>query len=82
MTVVINLPVININAMETDTGVFIGENSQFGWDSHQKQTSGVGFVFGAFNQFPLNGYLITDNDYFDMPVNDQDIKTGFTNQQY
>lgn len=76
----INLNAINIGSVQNNAGVFTGENQQFGWDTHQKQSSNA-FLVGTFNTAPYNMNIITDNDVFDTPIGDQDFKPGYLTQQ-
>jgi hypothetical protein len=72
---------INANGLETNAGIFVGENSANGWDSHNKNQESIGIIFsafGAFNSFPNNFNLIHDNDVVDTIINDQDIEGGTT----
>ncbi|WJH34750.1 hypothetical protein MJA45_20395 [Paenibacillus aurantius] len=81
MAVTVNLNSVVVNAMQTDSGVFIGENTQFGWDSHNKRLVGNVSIFGQYNVLPSNLVILNNNVVIDTPINDQDIKFGFTNQQ-
>lgn len=68
---------INVNALETNALIQIGENSATGWDSHNKNQMAVGFNFMAFNGLlfmPNNLNFITDNDVIDTPINDTDVE--------
>lgn len=75
MAVFMSFNMINVNSMQNDNGVFVGQNNQPGWDSHAKQNSS-NFPIGALNTFPGNINLLTDNDAIDMPFNDSDIEGG------
>lgn len=80
MAVIFKFGSINVNAMETDAAILVGENTASGWDSHQKQSTNIGFVIGALNAFPANLNILSDNDGIDAPINDQDFKPGATIQ--
>jgi hypothetical protein len=70
---------INANGMETNSAIFVGENSANGWDTHNKNQGANEFIFsafGAFNSFPGNLNLIIDNDIIDTVIHDQDIEGG------
>lgn len=79
MTTLTSFNMINVGSLQNDSGVFIGQNNQPGWDSHQKQNS-ANLMYGFFNTYPGNLNAISDNDAIDSPINDQDIKGGSTLQ--
>ena len=68
MPISLNLNSVVVNGMETDAGVFIGDNVQFGWNSHQKRNSGIGIIIGAYNFFPN-----ACNNIYDQDVNDGNV---------
>ena len=78
MAVNINFAAINVNAINRDSAVAIGENNQPGWTAHSKNNYGDGLLFGInmINQMTS----IIDNDVIDTPVNDQDGVPGNQNQ--
>jgi hypothetical protein len=79
LAVTINFISINVNTLDTDATISVGENNQGGWDAHSKNTFGSGMFFGnTFNSYNLN--VIPDNDIIDAPINDQDIKPSVQNQ--
>jgi hypothetical protein len=79
---------IDVNTIDTASGIFIGtnhahgwsshnknnnENVQNGWDTHSKNNFGQGTVYG--NTISSNNInSISDNDIIDTPINDQDYK--------
>jgi hypothetical protein len=71
---------ININGQETNTGVFVGENAANNWESHNKNQTSLGFIFGSYLTFPYNYNFISDNDFVDTPINDQDYEISNTAQ--
>lgn len=75
MPVVIHIGFIKIGGMQSDTGLFFGQNIQNGWDSHSKSNSSGGSTNGDFNFLPTMMNLIYDPDVIDVPINDQDIKS-------
>ncbi|WP_051263082.1 hypothetical protein [Tuberibacillus calidus] len=79
MAIAINFAAININAMNRDAAVAIGENNQPGWTAHNKANFGLGLQFGI--SFTANQFnVIADNDVIDAPINDQDGIPGNQNQ--
>ncbi|MGV3487284.1 MAG: hypothetical protein ACO1OC_01685 [Tuberibacillus sp.] len=80
MAIAINFAAININAMNREATVSIGENNQPGWSAHNKNNFGFGLQFGInFTAYQLNNIL--DNDVVDAPINDMDgIPGGNQNQ--
>lgn len=81
-TVIFNT--INVNGMETNAAVFVGENSASGWDSHNKNQTAAGFLFsgfGSLNALPWNLYIISDNDGLDTLILDGfELKASPTEQ--
>ncbi|MDC3417393.1 hypothetical protein [Aquibacillus salsiterrae] len=69
---------INVNVQETNTGVFIGDNSASNWESHNKNLFSIGLLFGVLNTFPANLNVITDNDFIDTPIYNYDIQAPTT----
>lgn len=71
---------INVNALDTNSSVTIGENSMSNWSSHSKNNFGNGMLFGlAWTTAQLN-YII-DNDLVDTPIMDPDASATAQNQQ-
>lgn len=55
---------ISIQGIQTNSGVFIGDNSQNFWSSHQKSNTDLGPMNGKnFIYKPIN--YVYDPDYFD-----------------
>lgn len=70
---------IYVNAQSSNGGVFVGETSAPGWDSHNKNQMSVGTVFNAFGGgFQLSGNLnlLSDNDFLDTLILDGFEKEG------
>ncbi|QOY34598.2 hypothetical protein AWH56_017965 [Anaerobacillus isosaccharinicus] len=63
---------VNVNVNNTNAGVFIGQNSQTNWDSHQKRMPGVGVVNGVSNMAMGNLVSLIDNDLADMPISEME----------
>jgi len=71
MAIAINFVTINVNAINRDGLVAVGENNQPGWTTHGKTLFGNCQVFGInFNANIMNNTL--DNDFIDTPINDSD----------
>lgn len=71
---------INVNAIETASGVFVGTNTQWGWQSHSKANSGLGTVTGDFNLTMRILNLVDDKDLIDTPIDDRDIMNTFVHK--
>lgn len=58
---------INVNSINTLSGIFIGDNSQWYWKSQSKSNSAFGSVHGEGNILlnPLN--IVIDPDQIDNP---------------
>jgi len=67
---------IDVNALDTQSIIAVGNNSQSAWDSHSKDNQGLGTLYGR-PSLSKNTNTIHDNDIIDAPINDQDIKPVF-----
>ncbi|SFK16201.1 hypothetical protein SAMN04487936_10878 [Halobacillus dabanensis] len=54
--------------MTTNSGIFIGPNTQTHWESQEKQNTALGTVVGDGNIISYNINIVHDNDLIDMPV--------------
>ncbi|NSL50923.1 hypothetical protein [Calidifontibacillus erzurumensis] len=79
MAISINFVSIIINSQDTNATVSMGEVTQSGWNSHQKQNLGNGIYYGN-TASPNNVINILDNDFIDMPVHDNDLVPTNQNQ--
>jgi hypothetical protein len=70
---------INVNVIESNSGIFIGTNYQFCWNSHSKKNIAFGELSGHSNIIQQNMNLLCDNDLIDTPIDDRDL---FLHQQY
>lgn len=75
MAVWVNLGSIKVGGITNDSGIFIGENMQNGWDSHSKGNSGIGEISGDHNWLTVYMALLNDPDIIDSPIFDNDIKS-------
>jgi len=75
VAVAIQIGFMKVGAMQSDAGVFFGQNIQNGWDSHSKQNTAGGSVSGDYNVLPTLMNYVYDPDFIDVPINDQDIKS-------
>lgn len=66
--------------MNTQAGVFVGNNNQLGWDSNGKLVQGIGQIMGINQAASLGAYLYADNDIVDEPVIENEMKNGNTLQ--
>jgi len=70
----LNLDSVNVNSMQQNSSVFIGDSHVTGMDANEKINFALGTIFGNENQF-LNNYNVTyDQDVIDAIIEDQDIK--------
>lgn len=79
MAISINFVSIVLNSQNRNATISIGENSQAGWSTHNKNNYGNGFYAGN-TVSPNNIINILDNDVVDMPVNDSDVVPSGQNQ--
>ena len=66
---------MKVGAMQSDAGVFMGENIQNGWDSHTKSNQAGSSATGDYNYLPTVLNIVNDPDLIDVPINDQDVKS-------
>ncbi|MDA8333602.1 MAG: hypothetical protein M0Z41_01200 [Peptococcaceae bacterium] len=67
---------IDVNVLDTQSLIAVGNNSQSAWDSHSKSNGGLGYLYGTAS-VASNVNTVQDNDIIDTPINDQDIKPVF-----
>jgi len=67
---------IATNSMNTNAGIFIGDNAASGWDSNNKTEDVITQVAGVGNIFTAILTMMNDNDLVDTPIIDNDIETG------
>lgn len=59
---------ININSVQSNSGVFTGSNLQSYWSTHSKENSALGTVTGFYNTIHQNVNVVYDNDHIDTPI--------------
>lgn len=64
---------IVVNAMETNSGVFVGTNLQYSWSSHSKTNASITGISGQNHEITSNINVIYDNDMIDTPIDDRDV---------
>jgi hypothetical protein len=64
---------INANALDTQSIVGVGENSQNAWNSHSKNVFGNGIWYGLVNS-QGNIQFVTDTSVINTPIIEQDFK--------
>ncbi|MDF2721249.1 MAG: hypothetical protein K0Q59_924 [Paenibacillus sp.] len=64
---------IIVNAMETNSGIFVGTNLQYGWSSHSKTNAVFSGISGEGNEVNRNINVIYDDDLIDTPIDDRDV---------
>ncbi len=75
LAVAINIGFLNVGGIQSDAGVFFGQNMQNGWDSHSKSNQAGPSAGGYFNTVWSYINLLSDPDVIDVPIMDQDIKS-------
>ncbi|MCM3570998.1 hypothetical protein [Neobacillus mesonae] len=71
---------IHVQAMERQSGIFIGErNSAVGWSAHGKANNVIGEIGGESNLIYENVLILNDPDYIDTPIDDRDINISVEN---
>lgn len=71
---------IDVNVIDTNSTISLGQNSQPAWDSHTKDNLGSG-AFHGNNLVTGNVSTIFDNDIIDSPINDQDFKPSYVQKK-
>lgn len=59
---------INVNAIQDNSGIFVGTNEQNNWSTNVHSKSGFGTVFGNRNHVSRNIHLFRDDDVIDTPI--------------
>jgi hypothetical protein len=59
---------ILVNSIETNSGIFVGMNSQSSWNSNSNNKSGFGQVLGTKNVITRGINIFMDNDLVDTPI--------------
>ncbi len=59
---------ILVNSVNTNSGIFVGTNSQGSWSSNSNNKSGFGYVMGARNVVSHAVNIFMDNDLIDTPI--------------
>lgn len=80
MALAVNINAINVNVLSNNSGNFLGENQQFGWNAHTKQNTTI-YMQGITNTSPNSWNLVTDNDMTDAIMNSPELNSGLTTQQ-
>lgn len=64
---------INVEGIEINSGIFVGDNYQPMWSAHSKNNTTIANTFGRnYINKPFN--LIVDNDYIDYLTHNQKDK--------
>ncbi|WP_248924618.1 spore germination protein [Paenibacillus hamazuiensis] len=69
MNVVFNK--ISVISVDTGAGIFIGNNTAYGWTTTRKDNYGFGSSRGGNIHHNCN--LVFDNDHIDFPIDDHDV---------
>lgn len=71
---------INVQNMQRQSGIFIGEqNHATGWSTHGKENSVIGRISGQSNLLFQNISILDDQDFIDTPIDDRDINISVEN---
>ncbi|HEX7057929.1 MAG TPA: hypothetical protein VF260_12150 [Bacilli bacterium] len=79
MAVTVTFVSINVNNLNREGTVAVGEVNQAGWSAHGKNNFGNGFYIGNTLAF-ANVQSIVDVDLIDSPINDSDNLPSAQNQ--
>lgn len=64
----ISFNTIQVNSITNASGIFVGNNTQMNWSSHNKENIGFGTVDGNQNRLKGNHNIVIDPDVIDHPV--------------
>lgn len=67
---------INVQTVTQNSGIFVGDADITGLDSHEKNNTGFGFLYGNQNLEAGNVNITYDSDVIDMPIDDRDNKSA------
>ncbi|MCL6515802.1 hypothetical protein [Alicyclobacillus sp.] len=73
--VALQIGFMKVGAMQSDAGVFFGQNIQNGWDSHGKSNHAGQSASGDLNWMMAWNNVLFDPDAVDSPIVDPDIKS-------
>jgi hypothetical protein len=59
---------ILVNAIDTNSGIFVGTNNQWYWNTGEKINEGFGTVRGKENLFCYTLSIVIDPDLIDSPM--------------
>lgn len=59
---------ILVNTLNSNSGIFVGTNSQYNWSSNSNNKSGFGSILGAGNAVSRGVNIFMDNDLIDTPI--------------
>jgi hypothetical protein len=79
MSVPIVFNTINVNTLDTNAVIAVGQNTQPNWDAHSKNNFGSGMFFG-WNLTSHTVNNIVDNDFIDTPISDNDAVSSTQGQ--
>ena len=67
---------IDINSIQENSGVFVGQSNINGLDRNTKENKGYGGTYGNGSVSLGNQNIVYDPDIIDGVINDQDYKSG------
>ncbi|WP_085524354.1 spore germination protein [Tuberibacillus sp. Marseille-P3662] len=79
MAVPISFNSINVNTLDTDSSISVGENQQNNWSAHSKNNFGNGMFFG-WNVTSNSVNNVYDPDVADIPIHDGDVVSSSQGQ--
>lgn len=59
---------ISVNSINSVSGIFVGSNTQWNWNSNSKTNLGFGTVGGEMNKVENPSNIVIDPDFVDYPV--------------
>ncbi|MGG1369923.1 hypothetical protein ABE322_29705 [Priestia megaterium] len=59
---------IKVYVLDTNSGIFIGSNTQINWTSSSDRKMGFGSIYGNFNKTSENCIIFKDDDIVDTPI--------------
>lgn len=59
---------ILVNSIDTNSGIFVGTNTQDNWSSNSNNKAGFGDILGSGNIVSRGVNIFMDNDMIDTPI--------------
>jgi hypothetical protein len=72
-SLLIHFDAIEVEFIQSSSGIFVGTNTQLRWSAHRKTNDGFGTVSGDGNIMHHNVNVVNDGDWIDAPISGGDF---------